>query len=880
MTLGAGAHLGAFEIVGPLGSGGMGVVWRARDPRLGRDVAVKVLPEQLARDPDRLARLRREAQVLAQLHHPAICSIFGLEEGEGLHALVLELVEGPTLEDRIAVGPIPFAEAVPIARDVASALEAAHEKGIVHRDLKPANVKLPPGGGAKVLDFGLAKAILLPSGSDPGSSRGPTSPEALSALRTAAAGVGPQTEPGLVVGTAAYMSPEQARGKPVDRRTDIWAFGVLLYEMLAGERLFAAETPMDVLLSVVSGEVDLSGLPPRTPAPLRELVSRCLRHDARARLQDIGDARIVLEELGAPGALSSAATAARASAPRGTGGASRRTLLATAAVAAGAVGLATFLGFRLARPTASPSYEQLTFRRGTIHAARFSPAADAAVYGAGWEGNGVEVFESRRGSPETRALLGRPSNLLSVSQAGEMAVLLLHGRAWARGTLARAPLVGGAPRELLEGAEWADWAPAGDRLAVVRTIPGGRRLEFPIGKPVAETTGWFSHPRVSPSGEAVAWLFHPVPGDNGGSVEIGDAKGRRTLSAGWKAVWGLAFSPDGDEVLFSASERETARSIWAVDLKGRRRLVASLPLRMTLHDVARDGSMLLTHDLLRRSTFVLAPGETRERDLSWLDYTNAKDLSDDGATLLFSEDGEGGGAAYAVYARGTDGSPAVRLGDGRATALSPDGRWALAVLAGEDRSPRLVALPTGPGERRMLPTGRLARIDWATFLPGGRTVLVAGSEPGQPVRLFLQDFDGRQKPRAVGGDGLTAVYGALAVSPDGAIVAAPGPEEKTWLYPLDGGAPVPLAGAEPREVPIRFSADGRFVWVYAPRELPTWIVKVDRTTGDRERWREIQPQDPAGILSVTRVRMTPDGRAYAYTFSRILSDLFVAKGLL
>ena len=875
-TLRAGAQLGAFEIVGPLGSGGMGVVFRARDSRLGRDVAVKVLPEQLARDPDRLARLQREAQVLAQLHHPAICSIFGLEESDGVHALVLELVEGPSLEDRIAAGPIPLADAIPIARDVASALEAAHEKGIVHRDLKPANVKLTAGGGAKVLDFGLAKAVLLPSGSSPGSA-----PDtALSALQTAPAGVGPHTEPGLVVGTAAYMSPEQARGKAVDRRTDIWAFGVLLYEMLTGKRLFDAETPMDVLLEVVSGEIDLSALPARTPAALRDLVARCLRHDARARLQDIGDARVVLEELGVPGALSSAPTVARSAVSRRDGTVSRRAFAGAAAVAVLALALAAFLAVRPARHGASPSYEQLTFRRGTIHAARFTPAADAAVYGAGWEGRGVEVYESRRGSPETRPLLDRPANLLSVSSAGELAVLLITGRTYARGTLARAPLVGGAPREVLEGAEWADWAPGGEKLAVVRTIPGGRRLEYPIGETVAETSGWLSHPRVSPSGDTVAWLFHPVPGDNGGSVEIADAKGRRTLSGGWKAVWGLAFSPRGDEVLFSASERETARSIWAVDLKGKRRLVASLPLRMTLHDVARDGAMLLTHDLLRRSTFVLAPGEERERDLSWLDYSNAKDLSDDGKTLLFSEDGEGGGATYAVYARGTDGSPAVRLGDGKATSLSPDGRWALAVRVEEDRTHRLVALPTGPGERKKLPPGRLTRIDWATFLPDGRTILVAGAETGQPVRLFVQDLEGRSQPRAVGGDGISAVYGALAVSPDGSLVAAPGKEERTWLYRLDGGPPEPLRGAEPREAPIRFSSDGRYVWVYASRDLPTWIVRIDRTTGAREKWREIQPQDPAGVLSVTRIRMTPDGRSYAYTFSRILSDLFVAKGLL
>ena len=337
------------------------------------------------------------------------------------------------------------------------------------------------------------------------------------------------------------MSPEQARGKPIDRRTDIWSFGVLLYEMLTGRRLFAAETPMDVLLAVVSGEVDLAPLPARTPAALRELVARCLRHDARARLQDIGDARVVLEELSVPGALASATVVTRpgASAPRRV--VPRSAFAAVLAVAVAALAVLAVLALRPTRPSSSGAYEQLTFRRGTIHAARLTPAADGAVYGAGWEGRPVEVFERRRGSPDTRPLLQRPANILSISGAGEMAVSsspAAPSRAGPRACLAR----WGAPREILESTEWADWAPGGEKLAVVRTIPGGRRLEYPIGRTVAETSGWLSHPRVSPSGEAVASLLHPLPGDNGGSVEISDGKGRRPLSGGWKAVWGLAFS--------------------------------------------------------------------------------------------------------------------------------------------------------------------------------------------------------------------------------------------------------------------------------------------------------------------------------------------------
>ena len=862
-SLPPGFRIGPYEIGASLGSGGTGVVYRGRDTRLDRDVAIKVLSAHLAADPDRLLRFQREAQLLAQLNHPGICVIHGIEQVDDLLALVLELVEGPTLEERIQAGPIAVAEALPIALQIAEALEAAHEKGIIHRDLKPANVKITPGGKVKILDFGLSKVL------GPGKSLdGSPVPGILSSTST--------TEPGMVVGTPSYMAPEQARGLAVDRRADIWAFGAVLYEMLSGRRLFTGSTATDVMVAVVASDLDFSRLPQETPVALRELLRRCLRRDLRSRQQDIGDVRLALEEM-FPLATPSALPAVAGSVGQRTGRPSR--LLAGLVIGLAALAGAALL-LRPARSHPPATYSQLTFRRGTIHSARFTPQGEAAVYGAGWEGRPVEVFESRRGSLESRELLTRPANVLAVSRAGEMAVLLLTGRSFARGTLARVSLAGGAPREILESAEWADWAPGGEKLAVVRVLPGRRRLEFPIGTTLYETTGWLSHPRVSPAGDVVAFLDHPTPGDNGGAVVLAGPTGRRTVSEGWKAVWGLAWTPDGKEIWFSASERETARSLWAVNLEGRRRLVAALPIRMTIHDIAPDGSALLTHDLLRRSTFGVAPGDTRERDLSWLDYSNAKDISDDGKTLLFSEDGEAGGPGYLVYTRGTDGSNAVRLGEGKATSLSPDGHWALAIRVGPDGIHRLVAHPTGAGERRALPSGSVVRLDWATFLPDGRRILIAGAERDKPVKLWLQEFGGAAPPTPAGGDGITAVYGSVAVSPDSQLVAASGPDDRIWIYRLDaGGPPVAFPGAEPREVPIRWGADGRSLFVYGSRDLPTWIVKIDRVTGARERWREIRPPDVAGVLNITRIRMTSDGLSYVYTFSRILSDLFLASGL-
>src|SRR5512135_547169 len=283
MTLAVGTKLGPYEIQAPLGAGGMGEVYRARDGKLNRDVAIKVLPETLARDADRLARFQREAQVLASLNHPHIAAIYGLEKSGDLEALVLELVGGETLAERIARGPLPVEEALAIARQIADALEAAHEKGVVHRDLKPANVKVTPEGQVKVLDFGLAKA-LAGDASSPDMTHSPTI--------TAQA-----TQAGVVIGTAAYMSPEQARGKAVDKRADIWAFGVVLWEMLTGRRLFEGETISDTLAGVLKGEIDLGALPREAPPAVRELLRRCLERNPKNRLHDIADARLVLADI-------------------------------------------------------------------------------------------------------------------------------------------------------------------------------------------------------------------------------------------------------------------------------------------------------------------------------------------------------------------------------------------------------------------------------------------------------------------------------------------------------------------------------------------------------------------------------------------------------
>ncbi|HSE36103.1 MAG TPA: serine/threonine-protein kinase, partial [Blastocatellia bacterium] len=271
-----------YHILSKLGAGGMGEVYRARDTKLNRDVAIKILPEAFAQDEERIGRFKREAQVLASLNHPNIAAIYGIEESDGIRALVMELVEGPTLADRIAAGPIPLGEALTIARQIAEALELAHERGIIHRDLKPANVKLTLDDKVKVLDFGLAK---LSSNEAPGND--------LSHSPTMIQG----TQAGIILGTAPYMSPEQAKGKIVDKRADVWAFGCLLFEMLSGKQTFSGETLTDTLASVVRAEPDWAALPRGTPDAIRRLLRRCLTKDQKTRLRDIGEARITIENL-------------------------------------------------------------------------------------------------------------------------------------------------------------------------------------------------------------------------------------------------------------------------------------------------------------------------------------------------------------------------------------------------------------------------------------------------------------------------------------------------------------------------------------------------------------------------------------------------------
>jgi DNA-binding winged helix-turn-helix (wHTH) protein/Tol biopolymer transport system component len=558
----------------------------------------------------------------------------------------------------------------------------------------------------------------------------------------------------------------------------------------------------------------------------------------------------------------------------------RRVLVPLAAALALAVGLGLGLvwGRRLwLKPP--PNFQQLTFRRGLVASARFTPDGQTIIYSALWEGRPSALFTTRPESPESRAVGLDETLLLSISRQGEMAVLLRPAVNFINtGTLARMPLEGGAPREVLQDVSDADWSPDGKQLAVIHWVGGLCRLEYPIGHVLYElgVPSYLSHVRVSPRGDAVAFLEHPVERfDDRGAVTVVDLAGhKRTLSRTYISVNGLDWSASGDELWFTASTNDLDGTLYAVDLAGRERQLASAAGRLNLMDVSRDGRALVSREDPRVGIIAQPPGANAERDLSWLDGSFLRAISADGGTLLFDEEVSGGGQNAELYTRKTDGSPAVKLGDGHALALSPDGRWVLARQR-FTTPPRIVLFPTGAGEARQLPAGPVTYREAAAWFPDGQHLLLVGNEQGHAPRCYVYDLTNNQS-RPVTPEG---VVGHI-ISPDGRSVVAAAREEGAppALYPFEGGAPQPLRGVEGGDLPITFADDGRTLYV-ARTGIPTQIFRVDTATGRREPWREVSPADPTGLLYLTPPRITPDGRAYAYTYFRLISDLYLVDGL-
>ncbi len=863
MTLPIGSKLGSYEIVSSLGAGGMGEVYRARDDRLGRDVALKVLPAEVASDVGRLRRFEKEARSASLLNHPHIVTVYEIGESAGRAFIAMELVEGRTMREILADGPLPTRKALAIATQLADGLAKAHGAGIVHRDLKPENVMVTRDGFAKILDFGLAKL---------------TQPEADSGAGTEMRTVSEGTEPGMVVGTVSYMSPEQTLGRPLDYRSDQFALGSMVYEMLVGKKAFGRPTGPETMTAIIREEPEpLAAVAPSVPAPLRWIVERCLAKDPEDRYastrdlaRDFASLRDHLSDL----SVSSAAVSARR--PRALWSRASAAAVLLALVAAAGV----LAGRRLAR-VPSPTFTPVTYRRGSILSARFAPDGESVVYSAAWDGNAPRLFLKRRDSPDEVPIALPSADILSISRSGEMAIALdcrwTHNGVCS-GALARAPMTAGAARPVADNVQQADWSPDGDGLVVARDLGGRGRIEFPVGKVLYETAGHTSYPRLSPKGDRVAFLDHPFKVDDRGSVAVMDLAGhKRTLTREWEGIEGLAWSPGGDEIWFTAADISASFALHAVSESGRERLLARFPSGMRLHDISRAGRVLFTQESSRVQIAGRISGEERERDLGWLDWSLARDISRDGKTLLFEESNAAVGSDYAVCLRGMDGSPVVRLGQGSALALSPDGKWALTGLITGDAP--LVLLATGAGERRVLPTAGI-HPEEAEWLDARRIVL-AGAAVGRPMRLYVQDIDGGA-PRPMSPEGIEASYiDRIAPSPDARFVAAVGPDHRIALYPVDGGTPRSLPAATEGEFPQRWSGDGRWLYIRGSRALepPGRIFRIDVATGRREPWRELMPADPTGVRVIGASALGVDGQTYAYSYGLTFSQLFVAEGI-
>jgi serine/threonine protein kinase len=883
-----GKTLSHYRIVELLGGGGMGVVYKAEDTALGRFVALKFLPEEASQDPQALERFRREARAASSLNHPNICTIHEIGQHEGRLFIAMECLSGQTLKHLIQGKPVELERLLDLGIEVADALEAAHSKSIVHRDIKPANIFVTDRGHAKVLDFGLAK-IARASQSAIGDSQ----------TRADATNLD-LTSPGTAVGTVAYMSPEQLRGKELDGRTDLFSFGVVLYEMATGVVPFRGETSAVITEAILNRTpTTATRLRPEIPVKLEETISKALEKDRDLRCQTAAEMRADLKRL--KRSIDSSRTSVVAETSQAESAATQASSSSLAVVRAKpavprlvfAIGMLLALAaglyggklFFSTVPPPPPIYRQLTFRRGSIRSARFAPDGQTILYSAAWQGSPVDVFTARPEAPEARSMGLSRTQLVSVSSASEMAVLL-NSKAigtWVNmGTLARAPLVGGAPREVLEQVQWADWAADGNSLAVVRDLGGRNRLEYPIGKPLYETGGWIGHPRVSPKGDLIAFIDHPIQGDDSGSLAVVDLAGKKKdLSGEWFTIQGVAWSPDGKEIWFTASKSGVDRTLYAISLDGKERMVLRLPGAVMIFDIFKDGRVLLMRASWRRELIGVTADDAKQHDLSWLDYTYPSDLSGDGKTLLFDEEGGGGsldysksgGLSYAVYIRKTDGSPAVLLGEGGAVALSPDGK---AVVAQTQDSPsQLKLLTTGAGEPKDLTKDNINH-SWAHWFPDGKRILFSGNEPGKGVKLYVRDL-ASGKNQAITPEGVNGT--AFVISPDSQLVAGIGPDQKGYLYPVAGGEPGVIPGLNPGEQPITFSTDGGSLYIYQPGELPARVDRLDVHTGQRTLWKQLMPSDPAGVETIGPILMTPDAKTCVFGYHRMLADLYLVEGL-
>jgi len=875
-----GSRLGKYEILSKLGEGGMGQVWRARDEQLHRIVALKILPSELSRDPSRRARFEQEARVLAALNHPNIVAVYEVgyhpDDATGQAFLVSELVDGESLRALMDQGPVPTRRAIEIATQIADAMAAAHSAGIVHRDLKPENIMLTANAGAvKVLDFGLAKQTTAPSNEG------------------ATVTIGAVTTPGTVMGTVGYMSPEQVRGANTDHRSDIFSFGVILYEMLAGQRAFQAESQVETMNAIL--HADPPELPAGTSIPpaLATIIRRCLEKKPEQRFQSAADLAFALRSVSGTtlgsGAQSVLSVAPQVAPPRQN---RNRWIRPVAAVLAGATLFAG--GFYVRERTLQrelPQFQRLTFRRGVIRNARFSPDGRSVVYTANWDGAKSHTFLSIPGDPESRDLnLPEDSLMLAVSSNSEVAFLEPpFSSDDGSGTLARGSLSGGQMRPQLDGVSAADWSPDGSSLAVIRKVNDNWRLEYPIGKAVHEDSGKYPYfaIRISPDNKRIAYATFSGNGSQVGIgvIDLPDGKPRILGAVSGQTLMidaaVLSWSPDANEIWFRSFNPDEWGTLYAINLKGRRRVVHRFPSHTNIFDIARDGRVLLRTESTEIGILGKGPNDKTERDLSVLESGILAGISDDGSMIAVSVTGEAGGPKGSIYTRKLDGSEPVRTGDGHAFVLSPDGKWISGYTMGADSKRQFRLLPTGAGEERPVDLPEMTfAVPFAWV--GDEQYIIVGLEKGKEYpkswRCYLWNArTNALQPVCPEGIPDDMIY----VSPDRKWLLSQAPGATQFaLYPINGGEPRIVPGFDPKkEYTTGWRSDNESVYVMANTgakpEFQAQSLNV--FTGKRTLFTEVHPSHP--VDEVEYLRITPDGRSYAYNYNIRLTDLYVASGL-
>jgi Tol biopolymer transport system component len=607
------------------------------------------------------------------------------------------------------------------------------------------------------------------------------------------------------------------------------------------------------------------------PMVFEQIVRHCLEKDPEDRFQTARDLAFAL------GTVSNASTSKHNLAFKVRGNVWRKWLpWVAAAVLLAALGIV--LGEKL-QPAVVPAYQRVSFERGTIYAARFAPDGRGTFYSASWNGEPIQMYSTVENSPLSRPLGFESASLLGLSNSSEMALVLrgTHGSRldFVNGMLARAPIAGGTPREILQDVRWADWSPSGE-LAVVHHADGHSRLEFPVGHILYETQGWISHIRFSPRGDAIAFMNHPALWDDRGAVDVVDLNGaEKILSSGWESEDGLAWSPKGNEIWFTAAESSaTGRTLWAVDLSGRRRKILGTPGGLELQDIAADGRVLATTESERLAMEWSGEGDQKVQDLSWYDWTVAKDISSDGQWVLFEESSEPAGPNYAVATRKIDGAPPIRLGDGSAGSFSPDGNWALSIFSGSPQ--HITLLPVGAGQPRRIDVPELAHLQnsSAHFLPDGKRIAVIGNEANRPARTYVIDINGG-KPRAVTPEG---VYATMP-SPDGKYLCGADSSAKLGFYPVEGGTPHIVQLPEPNLLASQWSADGKSLYVYRAGEVPLKVYRMEIESGKMSLVRQLVPADSAGVVTISPVVTNYKGSQFVYSYYQTLSVLYVISGL-